>query len=167
VVTVLAVSGDTWGVSGPAFLVIYVCLLVAAGVLCLAGRRWTLRRRASGVPELHPVELAYLTGGAENALLVAFLGLYERSVIRLPDGRAKAAPGAGVADLPGDGEPTLLTYGKLVELTQDRRPEVVGPVSGHPVERALATALADPTPGTRSPGHPRTARDARSRRGGR
>ena len=126
-------SGDTWGVRGPTFLSIYVVLLGAASAIYLGGRRWALRPRSSRPPELHPVELAYLTGGAENALLVAFLGLYERGVIGLPVDREDRE----------DREPTRLTFAELAELTLDRQPQVVGPISGHPVERALATALAD------------------------
>jgi hypothetical protein len=68
---------------------------------------------AADVPDLHPVELGYLNGGAELAAIVGCVGLHERAMLV----RATAAPG-----------------GLEMVLTEDR--------GRHPVEHAVAAAVA-------------------------
>jgi hypothetical protein len=71
----LAAEGaDTWGISGPAFLRIYV--IAAAGFLTgtLLIRRWIRGGRRSE-RELHPYEVAYLIGGPRRAIATAVAGL--------------------------------------------------------------------------------------------
>jgi uncharacterized protein (TIGR04222 family) len=57
---------DTWGISGPRFLLIYVVLLGVATLLAVVARRRALAGPDAGaaVPaRLDPYEAAYLNGG--------------------------------------------------------------------------------------------------------
>jgi uncharacterized protein (TIGR04222 family) len=73
-VRVLAAQGDTWGISGAAFIKGYVFAAVAALLLALLLRQWARRGRPS-VRELHPYELAYLAGGGGRAIAAAVAAL--------------------------------------------------------------------------------------------
>ncbi|WP_161934796.1 TIGR04222 domain-containing membrane protein [Frankia sp. R43] len=83
-VVVLAAQGDTWGISGPAFLSIYGWALVGvAGLVFLMRQR--MLSRADGSPvhsssQLHG-DYAYLTGGLERAVNVAVVSLCEQGYL--------------------------------------------------------------------------------------
>lgn len=74
---VMAASGDTWGISGPQFLVIYAVL---AGVSVLVAVLFS-QRAARGEPPrsspgiLPPPDAAYLGGGAERAVAASLAAL--------------------------------------------------------------------------------------------
>jgi uncharacterized protein (TIGR04222 family) len=77
-------SGDTWGISGPVFLVVYVLLAV---VVALHVRR--RRRAVADVPTTrpvdrlaeHPYDVAHLNGGADLALCAALSAMHRSGTI--------------------------------------------------------------------------------------
>jgi uncharacterized protein (TIGR04222 family) len=74
--TVVAASGDTWGISGPRFLQIYALLGVTALVIALIWRALATRGTdPGGYQPPGPVELAYLAGGPRLAAQAALAGL--------------------------------------------------------------------------------------------
>lgn len=66
--------GDTWGISGPAFIGIYLAATVACLFLTLLLRRW-VSQAGPMQRELHPYEVAYLIGGPRHAVATAVAGL--------------------------------------------------------------------------------------------
>jgi Predicted membrane protein len=90
---VLAATGDTWGISGPTFLLAY---LVVAAVVWVAGIR---ARRALADPRdarftgdltTRPHDVAYLNGGAELAVFSALSALHLRGAITSSRGTVQA-----------------------------------------------------------------------------
>ena len=77
-------SGDTWGISGPVFLLVYVLLAVMVAVTV---RR--TRRALTDVPATRPVDrlaerpydVAYLNGGADLALCAALSAMHRSGTI--------------------------------------------------------------------------------------
>lgn len=69
-------TGDTWGISGPEFLQIFV-LLAAGGLILALVWRWAARRSAdpAGVRQQGPDALAYLNGGPSLAVYTSVTGL--------------------------------------------------------------------------------------------
>jgi uncharacterized protein (TIGR04222 family) len=97
---------DTWGISGPRFLLIYVVLLGVATLLALAARRRALAGPGEGAPalsRLDPYEAADLNGGEGLVATTAVSSLLRggqlanagrrRGPVRLV---TRAAPPAGV-----------------------------------------------------------------------
>jgi uncharacterized protein (TIGR04222 family) len=87
-----AATGDTWGISGPDFLWIYLTALAAATVLWLiswaAASRMGSRRGRFDMPALHPTEAALLFSGDKLAVLAAIAYLRgERAVSAADDKR--------------------------------------------------------------------------------
>ncbi len=74
---VLAASGDTWGLSGPTFLVLYGVLLVVVLVAVVLARRRAFRGEDSQVPtvDLQPAEVAYLAEGPNRTVYAALAAL--------------------------------------------------------------------------------------------
>lgn len=74
--TIVALPGDTWGISGPDFLLLYWLLICAIPVVAGFARR-AIRREppppgADRTPvEADPYQVAYLNGGRELAVLAA------------------------------------------------------------------------------------------------
>lgn len=67
-------AGDTWGVPGPAFLLVYVAVLVAVVIAAYLHRRaLSAGRDGTQVDRLGPQQLAYLNGG-ERLAIYASLG---------------------------------------------------------------------------------------------
>jgi uncharacterized protein (TIGR04222 family) len=90
--TVLAASGDTWGIPGRTFLYLY---LAAVGVLALATllhRAFLLAGHKGVAPErLGPQQVAYLNGGDRLAIYTALGGLRGAGAISMaPDGTLAA-----------------------------------------------------------------------------
>ncbi|HEX2312580.1 MAG TPA: TIGR04222 domain-containing membrane protein [Thermomonospora sp.] len=93
-VDVLAGAGDTWGIPGRTFLVLY--LLAAAGltVVALLARR-SIRRNGAAPRELHPYEAAYLKGGPPRAVAAALAALrFVGAVESAGGGRVRVTDGA-------------------------------------------------------------------------
>ncbi|MBC3193814.1 TIGR04222 domain-containing membrane protein [Pseudonocardia sp. C8] len=71
-------TGETWGVSGPTFLVVYVIIGVTAVALAL----WRRSRIAAGDPaggrllDNRPEDVAYLNGGPELAVYAALSAMH-------------------------------------------------------------------------------------------
>jgi uncharacterized protein (TIGR04222 family) len=97
---------DTWGISGPRFLLLYAALLAGTVLVAVLARRRALAGpgRGTAVPaRLDPYEAAYLNGGCELVATTAVSSLLRaghlanagrrRGRVRLV---AKAAPGTGV-----------------------------------------------------------------------
>lgn len=87
--------GDTWGISGPAFLLLYVVL---AAVVLLASRGARRRIATSGRTEpvtgidRRPSDVAYLNGGAELAVVSALTALRLRGAICSDRGNVQRVP---------------------------------------------------------------------------
>jgi hypothetical protein len=77
-------TGDTWGISGPTFLLAYLVLAVAVGVAVLRTRRAladvSAERPASRMEE-RPYDVAYLNGGAQLAVTAALSAMYRAGTI--------------------------------------------------------------------------------------
>ena len=77
-------TGDTWGISGPQFLLVYVVLAVAVTVAVVR-----MRRALAGVPadrptgrlDDRPYDVAYLNGGPELALCAALSAMHRSETI--------------------------------------------------------------------------------------
>ena len=98
---------DTWGISGPRFLVLYVALLAVTVLVVVLARRRALAGPGEGavVPtRLDPYEAAYLNGGGQlvattavsNLLRGGLLGTASRRRGRQVRLVTRAAPPAGV-----------------------------------------------------------------------
>ncbi|RAY13101.1 TIGR04222 domain-containing membrane protein [Actinomadura craniellae] len=95
-------EGDTWGISGPAFIAGFAAAGAVLFVVTLA-LRFLLRRGRSASRELHPYEIAYLIGGASRATAAALAGLRLMGLIASPArGRVALAPAAPAVRAPLD-----------------------------------------------------------------
>ncbi|TDC69024.1 TIGR04222 domain-containing membrane protein, partial [Micromonospora sp. KC606] len=73
---VLAATGDTWGISGPVFLGVYlVAALVAVAGALVHRSRVLAGQGAAGAGRLDPQQVAYLNGGDQLAVWSALGGL--------------------------------------------------------------------------------------------
>jgi uncharacterized protein (TIGR04222 family) len=89
--------GETWGISGPVFLGIYVVIALVALALTIRGRRAVVATppaRPVGDVSTHPHDVAFLNGGPELAVLSALTALRLRGAITSARGTAQAVPGA-------------------------------------------------------------------------
>jgi len=75
---------DTWGISGPAFLLAYVVIAVAVGVTAIRTRRrladGSSQRRVTRL-DGRPYDVAYVNGGADLALCAALSAMYRAGTI--------------------------------------------------------------------------------------
>ena len=80
----LAAAGDTWGISGPTFIVIYLVIAVVTWVVTTRIRR-RLVDPLAGRPVVdlsgHPHDVAFLNGGNDLAVTSALSALYLRGAI--------------------------------------------------------------------------------------
>jgi uncharacterized protein (TIGR04222 family) len=88
---VVAATESTWGISESVFVVGYLAILVFVTIRYLTKRQRAVDFAKLGptVPpvdphSLHPIDLAYVRGGADHAMFVALLGLFRRGILRLP-----------------------------------------------------------------------------------
>jgi uncharacterized protein (TIGR04222 family) len=82
---VLADAGDTWGVSGPVFLVGYAgAALVLFGLALTV--RWRARRGRPPREDLTPYELAYLVGGIRRTAGASVAALRAEGAVKVTDG---------------------------------------------------------------------------------
>jgi uncharacterized protein (TIGR04222 family) len=83
------IAGDTWGVSGPTFLLIYVAL----GIVVLAGVIIWRRRYTSGpsgpLRSLTPTEVALLTGGRDLAVYSSLASLRAVEAVQIESGHLR------------------------------------------------------------------------------
>jgi uncharacterized protein (TIGR04222 family) len=110
---------------------VYAVLIVAAGLLCLAVRAVVVRmRRGHAEARLEPEDIAYLHGGAEDAVLVAALRLCERHALDVT-----------LPEPPGGGRPVglsredILRYPRATVTMRDL------PVDTGALGRAVAAAI--------------------------
>lgn len=97
-------AADTWGISGPRFLVLYVAI---AGVVLAIGLlwRWWLASRptdAYSVARPGPAEIAYLSGGSKLAVYSSLAALRAAECVGTRQGGGLATGGvlpAGATDL--------------------------------------------------------------------
>jgi uncharacterized protein (TIGR04222 family) len=77
-------TDDTWGISGPTFLLAYVVLAVAVVMAAIRARRTlvtTAAERLAGRLDDRPYDVAYLNGGADLALTAALSAMYRTGTI--------------------------------------------------------------------------------------
>ena len=104
---------------GPAFLALYIILLVCALVIALLFRRWLVATGDDQSPpavQLDPYEAAYLSGGGDAVIDTAIAMLVQRQVLKATSATR-----------------SLATCGPL-------------PRGAHPVEQAVYTAARSSTP---------------------
>lgn len=97
-----AATADTWGISGPEFLLVYLAIAAAVLVVGTRARRALAGRRAtSPVGDLtaRPHDISYLNGGAELAVYSALSAMHLRGTIAvggkgLVSARGRLAPDA-------------------------------------------------------------------------
>ena len=78
----------TWGVPGPAFLIIYVAAVVAVVCLALVHRRFPIGGPSADPPAaLSPQEVAFLNGGEKLAVYTALASLRAAGAIGVADKR--------------------------------------------------------------------------------
>lgn len=116
--------------SGGPFLLLYLALMFATLVVCIAWRR-ALRENGAGGSgvTLEPLEVAYLAGGRMRAVDAGVADLLSRTAVRWEGDRLVAEPGADVpASLHGllravrtDGRPTAVIKRAATEFTLLRR----------------------------------------------
>lgn len=90
----LAATTDTWGISGPVFLVAYVVIALVVWAVGTRARRVLAdprRTRPAGDLDSRPHDVAYLNGGAELAVYSALSAMHLREAITLAGGRVTAA----------------------------------------------------------------------------
>jgi uncharacterized protein (TIGR04222 family) len=86
-------TGDTWGISGPTFLLAYLVLAVAVGVAVLRTRRalaGVSAERPASRMEDRPYDVAYLNGGAPLAVTAALSAMYRAGTSALRDGESSS-----------------------------------------------------------------------------
>ncbi|MET8149035.1 TIGR04222 domain-containing membrane protein [Actinoplanes sp. NPDC049668] len=72
----LAAQGDTWGITGPSFLILYIVTVVAVAILAAIHRRILFAGDSGAhVERLDPQQVAYLNGGDRLAVYAALGGL--------------------------------------------------------------------------------------------
>jgi uncharacterized protein (TIGR04222 family) len=89
-----AATAETWGISGPTFLLAYLLIAVAVGLAGFRARRALADpRTTSPVGDLtaHPHDVAHLNGGGELAVYSALAAMHLRGTITTARGRVQAA----------------------------------------------------------------------------
>jgi uncharacterized protein (TIGR04222 family) len=87
--------GDTWGISGPTFLLLYAVLAAVVLIASIRARRTIAgSRRTEPVTGIarQPHDVAYLNGGAELAVVSALTALRLRGAIWSERGNAQRVP---------------------------------------------------------------------------
>ncbi|MFY1595005.1 TIGR04222 domain-containing membrane protein [Micromonospora sp. WMMD737] len=93
--TVLAAPGDTWGISGPAFLGVYLLAAVVIIVGTVVHRLSVLAGPQVGdVGQLGPQQVAYLNGGQQLAIWASLGGLRSSGAIGVRPDRRLTTGGA-------------------------------------------------------------------------
>ncbi|MGH8898893.1 MAG: TIGR04222 domain-containing membrane protein [Egibacteraceae bacterium] len=130
---------DTWGISGPTFLVIYGGLLAVTTMVVLIGRRRRLAvpGEPAGQPALDTYDLAILNGGDELAVVTALANLREAGVVTVEEGQLKATQ-----PLPRGAHPVEQgVYQALDEASSTRLRSVQALAARHPALMAVRERL--------------------------
>lgn len=69
-----AFAADTWGIPGPVFATFFFFAMIVASIAAFAISS-ILRRGSAPAGDLHPYEVAYLSGGSDRALATALAAL--------------------------------------------------------------------------------------------
>jgi uncharacterized protein (TIGR04222 family) len=102
-------ADDTWGISGPQFLQVYLIVAVGAVVLAVLLRTLVTRGSGSRDAQLSPTEVGYLAGGRLRAVQAAVAGLRAA-------GAVDARPGSTLlarSGYPGGDELAYAVYSRL------------------------------------------------------
>lgn len=86
--------GDTWGISGPAFLLIYLVLVVAVWIAGTQARRAIAGAplaRPGVDPQARPYDIAYLNGGRDLAVNSALGAMHQVGTVAPRHGMVSAA----------------------------------------------------------------------------
>jgi uncharacterized protein (TIGR04222 family) len=147
-------AGDTWGISGPQFLFVYVVLAV---VVTVAQVR--MRRALADVPAGHPVgrpderpyDVAYLNGGAELALCAALSAMHRSETIAIA---SRGTVVAAARPDPRADELERANHDAAVVLVHRRQLAAAGAVASalHRIESRLVDAGLLLTPERRTAG---------------
>lgn len=89
----LAATGDTWGISGSTFLLVYAVAAVAVGIAGTAARKRLADpplSRPAGDLTTRPHDAALLNGGSELAVLSALSSMHLRGTISSAQGSVRA-----------------------------------------------------------------------------
>ncbi|WP_300011351.1 TIGR04222 domain-containing membrane protein [Pseudonocardia sp.] len=89
----LAMTGDTWGISGPTFLVAYLVLTAAVLLATMRARRALADPRPDrpfGDPGAHPHDVAHLHGGPELAVTSALTAMHLKGTVAPVKGQIRA-----------------------------------------------------------------------------
>lgn len=86
-------SADTWGISGPAFLTIYLSAAAAAVIVALAARAFLSRGQVHPGWEPDGEQLAHFLGGPQRATFAALAGLRTAGAITTGPGGVLVACG--------------------------------------------------------------------------
>jgi uncharacterized protein (TIGR04222 family) len=128
-------GGDTWGISGPEFLLLYGAGFLLTVVVVLLTRRLLSRRAAvDSTAELEPYELAALSGGMALVVHTALVHLYRTGVLTVQNQTLSALGAGGTAGW---------TMEQVQGLAASSGVVVVGylPDGSPPVERAVVQAV--------------------------
>ena len=90
----LEATAETWGISGPTFLLVYLVLAVAVWIAGTQTRRMLADPRATGPAAdvtAHPHDVAYLNGGADLAVYSALSSMHLRGTITSSRGAVQSA----------------------------------------------------------------------------
>jgi uncharacterized protein (TIGR04222 family) len=93
-VVALAATADTWGISGPTFLLAYLVIGVAVWVASTRARRVLAESRVTAPATdltARPHDIAYLNGGAELAVYSALSSMHLRGTITSSRGAVQSA----------------------------------------------------------------------------
>jgi uncharacterized protein (TIGR04222 family) len=99
-----AATADTWGISGPEFLLVYLVIAAAVLVAGMRARRALADPRATspvGDPTTRPHDVSYLNGGAELAVYSALSAMHLRGTITGTGGGLVRASGRLTPDTDG------------------------------------------------------------------
>jgi uncharacterized protein (TIGR04222 family) len=89
-----AATAETWGITGPTFLLAYLLIAVAVGLAGFRARRALAdpgTTSSAGDLTTHPHDVAHLNGGGELAIYSALAAMHLRGTITTTRGRVQAA----------------------------------------------------------------------------
>jgi uncharacterized protein (TIGR04222 family) len=92
-VALAAATAETWGISGPSFLLVYLLIAVAVGVAGVRARRALAEPATTGPAgdlTAHPHDVAYLNGGGDLAVYSALSAMHLRGTIATKRGSVQA-----------------------------------------------------------------------------
>ncbi|MGH3588528.1 MAG: TIGR04222 domain-containing membrane protein, partial [Pseudonocardia sp.] len=128
-----AATAETWGISGPTFLLAYLLLAVAVGIAVTRARRALAEPATASLPgglTANPHDVAYLNGGGELAVYSALSAMHLRGTIITHRGEVQAT---------GRLEPATDTLERAIHFTANGRVPRRRLEFHRPVQTALST----------------------------